>query len=229
MSTIEKTEKYRELLQNCLTLLLTKIGPIQIGTVEQFPYGWRKAAKGRTVWRIIEEAITQNLGKFAGEIGLQIVKPASSEVGIYDCQVQFMEDSQDVYFNIKSAVKGLKVNKDDISKADGLTNFYEDDQNKELFIATFVIAFNEDMGVELNECIVMPITWLPDIYVNPSNNGNLQSSKYKDLANSSKRTIPEFRDELAVAVDIARAKRSKKVNQLIEVSTEIVAGESEEE
>ena len=58
---IEEIERLRSNLEKSLTKLINKIGKIQIGRKEQFPFGWRKAAKGRTVWRIIEEVITQNL------------------------------------------------------------------------------------------------------------------------------------------------------------------------
>ena len=61
MISIQDTEDLRCRLEQSLTSLISKIGPIKIGTKNQFPYGWRKAAKGRTVWRILEEAINQNL------------------------------------------------------------------------------------------------------------------------------------------------------------------------
>ena len=64
---IQQTEKYRIKLENSLNVLRNKIKKIQIGCGEQFPYGWRKAAKGRTVWRIVEEAINQNLEKYQQE------------------------------------------------------------------------------------------------------------------------------------------------------------------
>ncbi len=36
------------------------------------PFGWRKAAKGRIVWRIIEEVISQNLETHAKELGFGV-------------------------------------------------------------------------------------------------------------------------------------------------------------
>lgn len=63
---IQQIKDDRDRLQHSLNLLIAQIGPIQIGSVKQFPFGWRKAAKGRTVWRIIEEAITQNIQKISG-------------------------------------------------------------------------------------------------------------------------------------------------------------------
>lgn len=56
----------------------------------------------------------------------------------------------------------------------------------------------------------MPIAWLPDIYVNPSNNGNLQSSKYKSLDTAIKRTFPEFYRLLLDEIEVARQKREAK-------------------
>ena len=40
------------------------------------PYGWRKAAKGRTVWRIVEEVISQGLEFQAKELGFDEVHSA---------------------------------------------------------------------------------------------------------------------------------------------------------
>ena len=59
----DQIEILRKGLQESFDLLVAKVDRIQIGTKEQFPYGWRNAGKGRTVWRILEEIITQNLEK----------------------------------------------------------------------------------------------------------------------------------------------------------------------
>mgnify|MGYP007000423774 len=69
---------------------------------ELFPYGWRKAAKGRTVWRLVEEVIVQNLEKNPSKYGLQNVKPATSEVGVYDLELSFKDIKQPIFINIKS-------------------------------------------------------------------------------------------------------------------------------
>jgi hypothetical protein len=84
--------------------------------------------------------------------------------------------------------------------------------DKNLFIATFFILFNEteDISIELSKVNVFPITWIPDIYVNPSNNGNLQSSKYKDISNAIRRTNQEFVDLLKVEILNANEKKRNK-------------------
>ncbi len=210
MTTIQQTEEYRAKLENCLNILKNKIEKIQIGSSKQFPFGWRKAAKGRTVWRIVEEAINQNLEKFHEELGIESIEPSDSEVSVYDTKIKFRGDSEFIYTNIKSAVLGGRTNKDDISKANGLQEFFQQDIDRQLFISTFVIRFDDEMTISLTDCHVMPIMWLPDIYVNPSNNGNLQSSKYKDVKDAVRRTNEEFFVELSSAVDIAQGKRRKK-------------------
>ena len=48
------------------------------------------------------------------------------------------------------------------------------------------------MSIEITKAIVFPIAWIPDIYVNPSNNGNLQSAYYKDLGDAVKKTNSQF-------------------------------------
>jgi hypothetical protein len=209
-SEIVEVEKHRAALEKCLKHLLVGIGEVQIGKAGQFPYGWRKAAKGRTVWRLLEEVISQNLEAQADRLGIRDFTPASSEVGVYDFSFRF-DDSKTIYVNIKSAVQGGRVNKDDISKADKLVAFFENTHEVTLFIATIEIRFLVDpIRLALTNCYVVPVAWLPDVYVNPSNNGNLQSSKYKDLASASRRRRSEFVAILRHQLEVARGKRVKK-------------------
>lgn len=211
--SVAETEELRIRLEEALNKVVSSLGTIQIGNKTQFPYGWRKAAKGRTVWRILEEAITQNLEHSFKNFGFETVDAADSEVGVYDFSGKFTDLDSLFYVNIKSAVIGARTNKDDISKAVRLIEFFEDDPEKKLFIASFLIKFNDDMSVTVTKAIVMPTTWLPDIYVNPSNNGNLQSSKYKSLEESVKRENKEFIAELKKEIEVAKAKRANKVKK----------------
>ena len=109
--------------------------------------------------------------------------------------------------NIKSSVKGGRMNKDDISKAIGLIDFYNAHPDANLYVATFVIEFKPEMTIGIEKCIVFPTAWIPDVYVNPSNNGNLQSSMYKHLDKAVKRTPKEFLDLLIEENRIAVQKR----------------------
>ena len=97
-----------------------------------------------------------------------------------------------------------------ISKAVGLIDFYKEEPNANLYVATFVISFKPDLTIGLEKCIVFPTAWIPDVYVNPSNNGNLQSSRYKELSNATKRTPQEFLSVLKEANEIALAKKKNK-------------------
>jgi len=210
VNEIEDIERHRAELERRLRSLIAKIGEVPIGNPGQFPFGWRKSAKGRTVWRLLEEVISQNIEAQGKSIGIHDFVPASSEVGVYDFSFKF-EDSRTLYVNVKSAVQGRGVSKDDISKADKLINFFETTHDATLFIATIEIAFLENpIRLKLTNCYVVPVSWLPDIYVNPSNNGNLQSSKYKDLPAAKRRSLEEFVDILRGALVEARKKRLKK-------------------
>jgi hypothetical protein len=210
MNEILKTEESRQILETTLKKLIVDLGKIQIGTRKHFPYGWRKAKKGRTVWRLLEEIICQNLEQKADEYGFIQVSPSDSEVSVYDLRLTLKENNDRAYINIKSAVNDIKVSKDDISKAIGLIDFFDSNPNEKLYIATFVIRFNEDMTIELIDCHVMPITWLPDIYVNPSNNGNLQSSKYKNIESATKRINADFIKALKDEILVAKKKKQEK-------------------
>lgn len=190
--------------------LLDSIGAVSIGDDNQFPFGWRKAAKGRTVWRLLEEVISQNLENSAEKLGFTNFAPASSEVGVYDFSFQYDEEIT-IFVNIKSAVSGGRTNKDDISKAPSLYDFVESKNPCFLLIATIEIEFLENpMSINLKECHVLPTLWLPDIYVNPSNNGNLQSSKYKNIDEALPRTTQQFLEALRDGMEIAAAKRAAK-------------------
>lgn len=210
--SIEQTERVRLKLQASLDSLIGKIERIQIGTKEQFPLGWRKAAKGRTVWRILEELITQNLEKYYAELHIVSITTSDSEITVYDFAVLFADEELPAYVNIKSAVSGGKTQKDDISKGVGLQQFYEADVDKDFFVATFFIKFNDDMSIEIEKCTAFPIAWIPDVYINPSNNGNLQSSKYKNLDYAVKRTSADFFEVFKTAMAAAKQKKHDKLN-----------------
>ncbi|MDP1785000.1 MAG: hypothetical protein Q8K81_06200, partial [Sulfuricurvum sp.] len=147
MLTVQNIDTIRSHLETDLNQLINNIGPIQIGTNKQFPNGWGKAAKGRTVWRIIEEAINQNLEANCEKLLMESISASESEVSVYDTKVKYGD--YDAYFNIKSAVYGGRTNKDDISKATGLKAFFDEDINKPLFICTFVLNFLENMTIEM--------------------------------------------------------------------------------
>lgn len=66
--TVTQIENLRNRVQTSMNMLIEELGPIRIGSKRQFPYGWRKSAKGRTIWRIVEEIVTQNLEKISKEI-----------------------------------------------------------------------------------------------------------------------------------------------------------------
>ena len=208
--TIKHTENLRNQLQDSFDKLVAEIGMRKISTKKQFSFGWRKAAKGRTVWRILEEIITQNLEKKFTHFYLDEITPSESEVSVYDFECKVSGSDTPLYVNIKSAVLGGRKNKDDISKAVGLEDFFDADVNRQFFIATFFIRFNDDMTIEIVSTTVFPVTWIEDIYVNPSNNGNLQSSKYKNLSDAKKRTNKTFLKALKKEMAVAAEKRRQK-------------------
>ena len=205
----DAVEMERRYLEEKLTLLIKNIGDIPIANTRIMPYGWRKAAKGRTVWRIVEEVISQGLESQASSLGFDSVHPAESEVGVYDFKFRY-DGNKESYVNIKSSVKGGRTNKDDISKAVGLIDFYNENPSANLYVATFVISFRDNMTIGLEKCIVFPTAWIPDVYVNPSNNGNLQSSQYKDLSKAIRRTPQEFLACLIAENQVALEKKAKK-------------------
>lgn len=213
--TAEQIEALRVGLQESFDLLVKKINKIQIGTKEQFPFGWRNAAKGRTVWRILEEIITQNLEQDYNDFKLQSVTPSDSEVSVFDFECKITGNNTPIYINIKSAVLGGRKNKDDISKGIGLKEFYAEDINKTFFVGTFFIKFNDDMSIEIDHATVFPIAWIKDIYVNPSNNGNLQSAYYKDINDAVKRSNAEFHKLFIDALDFAQMKKDAKAGDII--------------
>ena len=206
---IQNIESERQYLEEQLTKMINEIGLIPIASKKIMPFGWRKSAKGRTVWRILEEVISQNLENNACSFGFNSVEPAESEVGVYDFKFVY-HGGKTSYVNIKSAVEGGRKNKDDLSKAEGLREFYTKNPDANLYISSFVIRFNDDMTIGIVQCHVFPITWIPDVYVNPSNNGNLQSAYYKDINDAEKRTNEEFLIVFDNACKLAIQKKRNK-------------------
>ena len=209
---IKEYQEISNLLQKTFEKLISNIQQISIGDRNIFPYGWRKSAKGRTVWRLIEEAIVQNLEYEPWKYNLKSVTPAESEVGIFDLALKYEGIDKKIYINIKSSVKNGRKNKDDISKAIGLIDFVTQHPDDFIFIITIEIDFSDSMNVLLTNAFIMPTPWLPDIYVNPSNNGNLQSSKYKDINLGIRRTNQEFLNELRIAKEVADQKKKRKIS-----------------
>ena len=209
---IKEYQEISNLLQKTFEKLISNIQQISIGDRNIFPYGWRKSAKGRTVWRLIEEAIVQNLEYEPWKYNLKWVTPAESEVGIFDLALKYEGIDKKIYINIKSSVKNGRKNKDDISKAIGLIDFVTQHPDDFIFIITIEIDFSDSMNVLLTNAFIMPTPWLPDIYVNPSNNGNLQSSKYKDINLGIRRTNQEFLNELRIAKEVADQKKKRKIS-----------------
>lgn len=214
---ISLVENYRSLLEDGLNKLINDVGKLKIGRQGQFPYGWRKAAKGRTIWRLLEELITQNLQKNSRNYNMQDMAPSESEVSVFDFTCNLSGYTEKIFVNVKGASIENRNSKDDISKATKLVEFYREDHNRKLFVATFNIRFESELDetllATLDKCYVMPIAWIPDIYVNPSNNANLQSSKYKDITSAIKRTNKKFLDVFAIAHKVALDKRSKKIKK----------------
>jgi hypothetical protein len=208
MDEITNIENVRSQIQESCKRLIDYVGPIKIGEPRQFPYGWRDAAKGRTVWRIVEEVITQNLEKYSEQFGIANFQSPGSEVAVYDMACTYGNET--AYINIKSSSESGKTQKDDISKAGGLLDFYRADESRHIFIATFFIRFNDDMSIQLTDVSVFPLAWIPDVYVNPSNNGNLQSAHYKNLDGAVRRTNQEFLQLLCQAVEVANQKKQAK-------------------
>lgn len=212
-SEIERIERAHAEIKRAVEGVIRDLGALKIGTGKQFPYGWRKAGKGRTVWRLVEEVIVQGLESRADDLNLDSVTPAASEVGVFDVAVGLQDPNMTCYINIKAAANSGKMQRDDVSKAKSLEEFYVQNPRDQLFLATIYLDFssnNEDLRVEFVRCAVIPMAWIPDIYVNPSNNGNLQSSKYRDPSSAIKRTNEGFLKELRSAMSIAELSRASR-------------------
>lgn len=98
----------RNHLEEKLNQLIKHIGNIPIANTKIMPYGWRKAAKGRTVWRIVEEVISQGLESRVKQLGFDSVHAADSEVGVFDFRFCY-DGNKESYVNIKSAVLGGRI------------------------------------------------------------------------------------------------------------------------
>ena len=71
------------------------------------------------------------------------------------------------------------------------------------------------MTIEIDHATVFPLAWIKDIYVNPSNNGNLQSAYYKDIKDAVKRSNSEFHSLFTDALGYGRSKKNAKAGDII--------------
>lgn len=207
---LEKVEAIRSHLEKAINQLIAQLGEVPIGKPGQLPLGWGKAAKGRTIWRLAEELVTQNLKVQHQQLNITSFEIPESEVGVYDFRCSLL-DGEEAFVNIKTSLKDGPTRKDDISKAIGLETFFEENPHRVLLIATVEIEFDDNPQTlfRLVNCSMVPVTWLPDIYVNYQNR-NLQSSKYKNINLAVRRDGNEFLKLLRQAMEDAKKRKREK-------------------
>jgi len=193
-------------VDTALANVLSAIGGWEVVPKELVPLGLGRAAKGRTVWRLVEEVVKQNLQVRAEELGLADVTVPEDEVGPYDCVVSTGE-LPSVHLNLKAAGTSGRANKDDVSKAEAIEEFYRSGGDDALLCVAVVKLEFVETRIEFRGHQLFNVAWIPDIYVNPSNN-NLQSSKYR--TDRTERTNIDFLALLEAQLAAAHAKRAAK-------------------
>jgi hypothetical protein len=71
------------------------------------------------------------------------------------------------------------------------------------------------MTIEIDHATVFPIAWIKDIYINPSNNGNLQSAYYKNIDDAVKRSNEDFHKLFTDALEFAQNKKNANSGDII--------------
>ena len=114
-------------------------------------------------WYEFKNVVPKGFTRFLGKV---------SELTDSGVEVHFFTGNHDLWW---STMKKLNA-------------FFEENPTSNLYVATFIIDFQEDLTINIVDCVVFPIFWIPDVYVNPSNNGNLQSAHCKYINDAVKRT-----------------------------------------
>lgn len=187
----------------------------QLLSREVAPEGVKPIA--RSVSWLIQQVITQNLKRYSQELGFSSIEVPQTksltnetynDIEIWDTAVSFPKDPNKYYVNIKTcSSSNSRINKDDISKADKIVDWYRNNPDGIMLLLGVVVDFRENSLGFTGEVWVANYAWIPDIYVNPRNN-NLQSSNYKHT--SVRRTNEDFVTELRSALQIAFNKKTKK-------------------
>jgi hypothetical protein len=168
---------------------------LPIGGPEHFPDGWQRAAKGRTVWRIAELAVLQNLKRIAESEGLVDFTQAETETHPFDfhCRIARVGETQ---VNLKTYTdRARKGGNEDVSKALRLLDFMQSYPEVVLLLASVKIEFHDDpFGIQIGQPSVVPLAWLGDIYVNGSSNKNLMTASARRPDACIERSHAEFRD-----------------------------------
>jgi len=118
--------------------------------------------------------MVQNLRSNKIKYGLEVVKDPPHNLTQYDCILKFIGDDINYYVNFKaSLVQTDDSGRFDISKAQRLIEFYEEDLSRQLLIAVIKIELVNN-GIRLVDSKIFNVAWVGDIYYNRANH-NLQT------------------------------------------------------
>lgn len=214
----EFVESKMQAIKNKISLMLEKehLKDFRLLDLEVAPEGIKPIA--RSVSWLIQQIVTQNLKKYRQELeffSIEIPETKSlsndtyNDLEIWDVAVSLPNEPVKYHINIKTcSSSNTRKNKDDISKADKIVDWYRNNPDSIMLLLGVVVDFREHSLGFSGEVWIANYAWIPDIYVNPRNN-NLQSSKYK--YESKKRTNEVFVGELKKAIQIALEKKTEKV------------------
>jgi hypothetical protein len=153
--------------------ILTKIKTFQIIDSEVVPEGIKPIA--RSVSWLVEQVIVQNLRANKSELNLEYVNDPPNNVSQYDCILKYRDDPKEYHVNLKtSLVSTTSSGRFDISKGPKLLNWYEENPNLILIIATIKVDIR-GCKLYLADSVVFNVAWIDLIYYNRANH-NLQSS-----------------------------------------------------
>ena len=126
-----QTEPQRELTQRGTSLVDNAIQrvweivsevPIHLTRPDLFPYGL-EFTNARAIWKIVEEITKQNLRHYAQQLGLRYEEPVGA-LDIMDCILHFDNYPHPIYVNVKASMATSTSTNNDVSKAEGLFNFF---------------------------------------------------------------------------------------------------------
>lgn len=151
---------------------LRQIGTFYIIEPRVIPQGLKPIA-GSVSW-LIEQVVVQNLRLYKDINNLESVIDPPHNLTQYDCILKYNIDPRRYHVNIKTSLAQTSSNsRFDISKAQKLIDFYEENPDLILVLAVIKIDISGSQII-FRDSIVFNVAWTPDIYYNRANH-NLQS------------------------------------------------------
>ncbi|SRR6266404_1341408 len=160
------SQKLQELFDD---LINHKVKEFKVMNEELLPDGLKPHT--RSICWLAEQVILQNTKKNQDAYGLTRFEYPDSDIAPWDVRfrVAGIDDSKDIYVNIKVSDATRPVRRNDIASVKTLLNFFRNTNDPIIFFVVFKLRFNNVRIVFEAPTIVRFYPWIREFVVNPRN------------------------------------------------------------